>query len=286
MTATLIEPPKSPFAIPRNFLANRFVYVTVSPRARGLSVGVNMNPDKKCNFDCSYCEVNRLLPSIEEELNVDEMVGELKSTLETIRSGGLHDLPDFRTLPPNLLQLKHMALSGDGEPTLCPNFLDAVQAVLHLRALGPFFKIVLITNASNLDMPDVQEGVTMLTRTDEVWVKLDAGAPEQMQRINRTEVPLEKVLSNILLTGRKRPVVIQSLFASIDGEQPSIQEIDAYVEKLQALNNQGAQIQLVQVYSATRPLGHIAVCEHLSLRRLSQIAQLVRSKTGLKVEIF
>ena len=50
---------KNPFAIPRNLLHNRFVYVTVSPRAKGLSVGVNMNPDKQCNFDCVYCEVNR-----------------------------------------------------------------------------------------------------------------------------------------------------------------------------------------------------------------------------------
>ncbi len=286
MIATLSEPPKNPFAIPRNFLANRFVYVTVSPRAKGLSVGVNLNPDKKCNFDCIYCEVNRLTPGLEEALDVDAMVHELESTLELIKTGGLHDLPEFRALPSNLLQLKHVALSGDGEPTLCPNFLEAVHAVLHLRALGPFFKVVLITNGSNLDAEEVQQGVRMLTKNDEVWVKLDAGTEERVQRINRTEVPLEKILSNILLTARQRPVVIQSLFASINGEEPTAEEIDAYVDKLQGLKAAGAQIQLVQIYSATRPLGHLEICEHLSLRRLSQIAQAVRTKTGLKVEIF
>ncbi len=42
------------FDRPRDFLANRFVYAVLSPRARGLTLGVNMNPDKRCNFDCVY----------------------------------------------------------------------------------------------------------------------------------------------------------------------------------------------------------------------------------------
>jgi hypothetical protein len=42
------------FGSPRDFLDNRFVYAVVSARARGLSVGINMCPDKNCNFDCVY----------------------------------------------------------------------------------------------------------------------------------------------------------------------------------------------------------------------------------------
>ena len=288
MTATATVTTTNPFAIPRNFLANRFVYVTVSPRAKGLSVGVNLNPDKHCNFDCAYCEVNRLSPATDQRLDIDVMVTELQNTLDLIRSGSLQGLPEFRSLPDNLLQLKHVALSGDGEPTLCTIFLEAVEAVLHLRALNRsnFFKLVLITNASNLDAEQVQQGVQLMTKADEVWAKLDVGTPEQLRKINRTDVPLDKIFANILLMARKRPVVIQSLFASIDGEEPTAAEIDAYVDRLEQLKNSGAQIQLVQIYSATRPVGQLHHCEHLSLRRLSQIAQTVRSKTGLKVEIF
>jgi hypothetical protein len=40
------------FGCPRDFLGNRFVYAVISPRARGLSVGVNMNPDRFCDFNC------------------------------------------------------------------------------------------------------------------------------------------------------------------------------------------------------------------------------------------
>ena len=50
------------FDRPRDWLGNRFVYAVISARARGLSLGVNVNPDKKCNFDCSYCEVDRRHP--------------------------------------------------------------------------------------------------------------------------------------------------------------------------------------------------------------------------------
>lgn len=287
MIAPIFEPVQSVFASPRDFLNNRFVYVTVSPRAKGLSVGVNFCPDKHCNFDCVYCEVNRLTPPRDTALDIEVMSQELRNTLALVSQGGLQTLPQFRALPAHLLKLKHVCLSGDGEPTLSPNFLDAVESVLHLRALGdtPFFKVVLVTNSSNLDREDVQQSLQFFTRQDEIWAKLDAGTSEYMARINRTDVPLEKILSNILLTARKRPVVIQSLFASIDGEEPSVAEIDAYAARLDELARQGAQIPLVQIYSATRPICH-ADCEHLSLRRLSQIAQIVRSKTGLKVEIF
>lgn len=53
---------QAPFGRPREFLGNRFVYAVISQRAHGLSIGINLNPNKACNFDCAYCEVNRDLP--------------------------------------------------------------------------------------------------------------------------------------------------------------------------------------------------------------------------------
>ena len=43
------------FDRPSDFLDNRFVYAVISSRAHGLSLGVNLNPDKLCNYDCLYC---------------------------------------------------------------------------------------------------------------------------------------------------------------------------------------------------------------------------------------
>src|SRR5258708_22301805 len=94
-------------AYPREFLHNRFVYVVVSPRARGLSVGVNMNPDKKCIFNCIYCEVDRIISSSGPQLDVGVMASELKKTLDYVREGRLRELHGYRKIPDELLQLRH-----------------------------------------------------------------------------------------------------------------------------------------------------------------------------------
>src|SRR5207237_1479301 len=120
------------FGCRRDLLENRFVYTVVSSRARGLSVGVNMNPDKFCNFDCVYCEVNRAEPVREAQLDVAAMAEELATTLELVQCGRIRERSQYERLPDELLQLRLVALSGDGDPTLCPNFDDAVQADFNL----------------------------------------------------------------------------------------------------------------------------------------------------------
>ena len=285
--ATLRGRTDTAFGCPRDFLVNRFVYTVVSSRARGLSVGVNMNPDKYCNFDCAYCEVNRDEPPREALLNVAVMAEELEHTLELVQSGQIRERPCYRNVPDELLKLRHVALSGDGEPTLCPFFVEAVQAVIHIRARGkfPFFKIVLITNASGLNLPDVEEGLRSFTPRDEIWAKLDAGTQKYMDCVNKAECTIEQVAANILRLARQRPVIIQSLFPSLNGAEPPEWEIEAYVERLTELKAGGAQIPLVQVYSATRPTPH-SECGHLSLRSLSRIVRRVREATGLTAEVF
>jgi wyosine [tRNA(Phe)-imidazoG37] synthetase (radical SAM superfamily) len=279
--------PETAFGCPREFLHNRFVYVVVSPRARGLSVGVNMNPDRQCNFNCVYCEVRRDAPVVYATLDVDAMEVELRETLAFVRGGRLREVHAYHTLPDELLQLRHVALSGDGEPTLSPSFTEALQAVVHVRALSepPFFKLVLITNGTGLDSPRVQRGLESFTKSDEVWIKLDGGTQAYVNKVNQTDVPLERILANIVLTGRKRPVIIQSLFPAIRGEEPPDEEIDQYAQRLLALKAAGTQISLVQIYSATRPVTN-PDCGHLKLKVLSRIAQTVRLTTGLKAEVF
>ena len=246
-----------------------------------------MNPNKYCNFDCFYCEVDRSQPAREAKLDVDVMVYELERTLDMVQSGGIRESPGYQSLPEDLLQLRHVALSGDGEPTLCPNFVEAVEAVVHMRARGrfPFFKLVLITNASGLDRTEVEEGLRLFTPRDEVWAKFEAGTQDYMNRVNKPDCTVEKILSNILRLARQRPVIIQSLFISLDGQEPPASEVENYAQRLKELKESGAQIPLVQIYSATRPTTHPECC-HLPLRMLSGIARRVREISGLKAEVF
>jgi wyosine [tRNA(Phe)-imidazoG37] synthetase (radical SAM superfamily) len=299
MNALPAEPPGAPdaagdlpeagtaFGCPREFLGNRFVYTVISSRSRGLSVGVNVNPDRRCNFDCVYCEVDRSAPPGELRLDVPVMQAELERTLSLIRSGEIGREPCYRRLPPEMLELRHVALSGDGEPTLSRDFAGAVEAVVHLRAGGrfQFFKLVLITNASGLPRPEVVQALGQFTSRDEIWAKLEAGTQGYVNRVNRADRPLESILSGILSLARQRPVVIQSLFPSFDGEGPPAAEIEAFAERLRELKEAGAQIPLVQIYSATRPPTH-GECGHLPLRVLSHIARRVRAVSGLKAEVF
>src|SRR5262245_2226554 len=67
----------------RTFEGNRFVYPVLSRRSGGLSVGVNLNPDKVCNFDCIYCQVDRTSQSETRFVATRQLLAELESTLRT-----------------------------------------------------------------------------------------------------------------------------------------------------------------------------------------------------------
>lgn len=271
----------------RDDLGLQYVYAVVTPRARGLSIGVNMNPDKQCNYDCAYCEVDRSVSGKEGNMDLDLLALELRETLGMARSGLLRARPAFANVPKELMRLAHVTLSGDGEPTLAPQFDEILETAVHVRALAKsrFVKLVLITNGTGLDRPEVARGLECLNGQDEIWAKLDAGAEEHYRRVCRTSFPLEQVVQNITTLARTRPVVIQSLFCGVEGIEPTDSEITAYIEKLSRLTSSGGKIAQVQIYSANRPSPQ-GKCSHLSLRRLAEIAGRVREETGLKVEMY
>ena len=47
----------------RHFRDSKYVYPVLSRRSQGISVGINLNPDRRCNFDCVYCQVERGEPA-------------------------------------------------------------------------------------------------------------------------------------------------------------------------------------------------------------------------------
>lgn len=272
---------------PRDFLGTEFIYAVVSQRAGGLSIGINLNPEKKCNFDCVYCEVKNPETHRERQVDLAVLSKELRNVLTLLQLGKFRELPGFAQTPPELMVLKNVTISGNGEPTLCPNFHQAVQEVVRIRQVPqyPAFKLVLITNGTGLHLSGVQEALKLFSEGDEVWIKLDAGTQIYMTQVNRTRFPMETVLNNIRVVGVWRPVVIQSLFCSIQGEGPSDLEIEQYVQRLADLVCKGTKIRLVQIYSAVRePAG--AGCGHLPLARLSYIARRVREGAGLRAEVY
>ncbi len=266
----------------------RFVQAVVSPRARGLSVRLNLNPDGKCNFDCAYCDVNRArLRAAPEVPEVDTMMEELEEALDMIQAGHGAELAGCGGAPPEYLKVGHVALSGNGEPTLCPVFEEIVEGVMHLRAQGRhgFFKVALITNSSGLQERAVIRGLRLLTSQDEIWAKLDAGTEAWYRQVNRSEIPYADIVQTLLRTAQSRPVTIQSLFPRLQGRSMPMAEQDAFATRIADLRREGARIQLVQVYSASR-LAAGGRCGHATLSELSAIARRVRETAGVPAVVF
>jgi wyosine [tRNA(Phe)-imidazoG37] synthetase (radical SAM superfamily) len=117
----------------RLFEHNRFVYPVLSRRSGGISIGVNLNPDKICNFDCIYCQVDRRSQSETRFVETAALVDELRTTLDLVTSGQIYDTPKFRDVPPHLRRLNDIAFSGDGEPTTYKNFDELIETCAKVK---------------------------------------------------------------------------------------------------------------------------------------------------------
>src|SRR5579872_5621594 len=208
----------------RTFAENRYVYAVVSRRSKGVSIGLNLNPDKVCNFDCVYCQVDRATPGLDRDVDVPRLLDELEAMLDLVLSGELFTTERFAQTPPALRRLNDIAFSGDGEPTTCPEFAQLVNAVVDIKRRRGLddVKIVVITNATMFHRPTVRDALAVLAANGgEIWAKLDAGTETYYHRVERTTIPLARVLENITTVARSQPLVIQSLFLKLDGEGPS-----------------------------------------------------------------
>ena len=93
----------------RRFADNRFVYPVLSRRSQGLSIGVNLNPDKVCNFDCIYCQVDRTTQSDTRFVEWETLLSELNELLARARDGSIWNLPVISDVPPHLRHVNDIA---------------------------------------------------------------------------------------------------------------------------------------------------------------------------------
>ena len=113
----------------RSLEGNRYVYAVLSRRSRGISVGINLNPDKVCNFGCVYCQVDRNAPPSFRGVEESILAEELESVLERARDGRLFRAPPFDSVPAPLRRLADIAFAGDGEVSTFPGLLPLAQGV-------------------------------------------------------------------------------------------------------------------------------------------------------------
>jgi len=240
---------------PRVFEQNRYVYPVISRRSRGLSVGVNLNPDKICNFDCIYCQVDRTVAPQYRTVDLTLLETELRNLIEDAQSGVLFNHPNFKDIPNPLKRINDIAFSGDGEPTTYPQFGEVVDLAaqiktdLHLSHV----KLIVITNATRFHRPNVLEALeNMHQNNGEIWAKLDAGTAEYYNLVERTKVGFDTVIENLHTAAQRWPIVIQSLFMKIHKASPSAQEIEAYCTVLNKIQQKGGTLKGIQIYTVAR----------------------------------
>jgi wyosine [tRNA(Phe)-imidazoG37] synthetase (radical SAM superfamily) len=235
----------------------RYVYPVISRRSKGLSIGINLNHDQRCTYACIYCQIDRHVPRPAHKVDLPILRRELEAVLTEATSGRIWQEERFAATPAELRRLNDIAFSGDGEPTCLPNFDEAVAAVAEVKdRMGlEAVKIVVITNASQFRTRQFQAALPILdAHHGEIWAKLDAGSEAYFRRVNRPApaVTLAGIVEGIAEVARGREVVIQSLFARLDGAAPPPEELAAYCDRLRDILAAGGKIKLLQVHTVAR----------------------------------
>jgi histidinol dehydrogenase len=240
------------------------VYPVYSRRSGGLSLGINLFPGKKhCSFDCPYCEVFPFSNDsvFSAELMEDDLRSAVASALE-------------RNIP-----VRDICFSGNGEPTLSPDFPEALERAGSVRAvLVPGAELVLITNGTGLleeKLFSLLAGAA-LSHDLSIWLKLDAGTNFWYKKMNRSILPLEKLIEKIKEFAAKAPVTIQTMICSVDGEGPPKEEAEAWerliLELVSISQANGTGIRKIQIYGKARPAPEDPKAEVLPVRYLEERA--------------
>jgi len=257
-----------------------YCYPVISRRSRGLSLGVNLSLDQVCNFDCVYCEVDRKNPPNRTDIDLGQLEDEMKTLIELTVSKEL-----FGAGPLGMAKIEHqrfndMAFSGDGEPTAAAKFSQAVHVLAGLKKCFGLdeVKLVLITNATRFQDARAIEGVDALMENNgEIWAKLDTGTEEYYQAINRSNIPYNKIIDNLIFAGKRWPLIIQTLCLDWDGSPPLPHEIQQYINRIKYLLDSGTQIKGLHLYTAARPTP-LPKAKPLSSVLLDEIAHSIKNE--------
>ncbi len=270
----------------RDVLGMTYVYPVVSRRARGLSIGVNLNPNNACNWRCVYCQVPGLVAGKGPVLDLDLLESELRGMLEQVLRGDYFE----RAVPPEFRRLHDVAFSGNGEPTSSPSFgaaVDTVGRVIGDFDVPPDFEVVLITNGSLANKPTVLDAIGRLgALRGVVWFKLDAATVLGAERVNSKPVEPERHLERLEAVANICPTWIQTCLFAMDGAPPSDTERAAYLDAIERLSRRGVPLRGVLLYGLARP-SHQPEAPRLSKLPAEWLEALSREieQRGVKVQL-
>jgi len=196
-----------------------YIFGPIHSRRFGSSLGIDLSPvEKRCNFDCLYCELapKEAMLTSDANFSVEDVVTELEEALI--------NHPDIDVI----------TLTANGEPTMYEAFdslIDKIQALPHKA------KLLVLSNAALIDDKVMQKS---LAKIDSVKLSLDAVSPEVFKKIDRPHesIKIENIKSGILDFAQyyQGELIIEILFVSgINDTEEEIGLLNDYLLKLMPL---------------------------------------------------
>ncbi len=246
------------------------IFGPIHSRRLGTSLGVNLMPSdgKVCTFDCLYCEAgfnaqgtgSSGIPPREEVRHL------LKEKLLAMKNAGEN--------------LDVITFSGNGEPTLHPDFAGVIDDTIALRdKYFPDVRISVLSNSTRIDRPSVAEA---LKRVDNNILKLDSAITSTIRALDRPVSPdftAEKVIADLVPFGKDCIIQTMILRGTHDGvtvDNTTEAEIDALIDAYRAIGPEE-----VMLYSIDRktPAENL---QKVDREELETIADRIR-RAGIKV---
>jgi wyosine [tRNA(Phe)-imidazoG37] synthetase (radical SAM superfamily) len=260
-----------------------YVYPVLSRRARGVSIGINLNRNRACNWACVYCQVENLRRGAPDAIDLDLLEHELDSFLREAVQG---DYLARHVAEARYRRLADIAFSGEGEPTAAKEFAAVakrVVAVLEARALQGKLPLRLITNGSLIHK--VRAGLMCLASAGgEVWFKLDRGDAAGMRAVNQVSGDPARVLKNLRACAALLPTWVQTCWFATAGKAPDAAAEAAYLEIL---------AQAADVIRGVHLYGLARVSKQEGAEKLSRLSapvlrawgRRIQQRTGVRVKV-
>ncbi len=248
-------------------LREETVFGPIHSRRLGRSLGVNLLPTKGklCNFDCIYCECgwnkdgtgDKVLPS----------AAKVRAALEDKLTQLLLDGEGIDSI----------TFSGDGEPTLNPDFPRIIDDTIVLRdAFCPDAKVSVLSNATRVHVPSVFEA---LRKADQPIMKIDAPTDELASRINRPAggYSIQRVTDSLMQF--KGDFILQTMFLrSPDFDSSSPEVLDPWKDIVRKLRPRE-----IMVYTLDRPTPEQGLEAFTKTQMQSLVADLISE--GFKIKV-
>ena len=248
-------------------MREEIVFGPIHSRRLGSSLGINLLPEKGklCNFDCVYCECGWNKDGREDKVvpDAEKLRQALQAKLEDCAAKGI--------------PIDSITFSGDGEPTLNPDFPEIIDITIALRdKYFPSAKVSVLSNATRVGRPEVFQA---LRKVDNPILKLDAPTDQLVQRINQPQGDYN--VRDVVEALRKfeGDFVLQTMFLrSPDFDSSSPEVLNGWMEIVRELRPRE-----VMVYTLDRE----APAEGLEKFTVEEMESLIRPlrEEGFKVQV-